>query len=128
MKTTAAKQTQANPSETVLLISGKVSWLSRFNIESAGLSLCDLARKGNGDGWAGWLPSGAMQVRLHGMSLEDIHILMDAFFVSAVKAAESVSVAERQAAAAPLPDINGGDIPWGTVIRQPLTKTLLTRP
>jgi hypothetical protein len=48
--------------ESVLLISGKPDWWSRFSVESLGLAMCKYAAQQGGKAWAGWLQSGAHAV------------------------------------------------------------------
>ena len=118
-------QTANMPTENILLISGPQDFMGRFEAESLGLSLCNEASRRGGDGWAGWLEPGVLKVRIHGMSLDEIRSLMNAYFESAQKHGRSISIIEQQADATPLPNVIAGEIPWGTVIRQKLTKKLL---
>ena len=111
--------------ETVLLISGNQDFASRLTTETVGLSLCLEARHRGGDGWAGWLRTGDLTVRIHGFPLATFHTYMDACFASIGQTASSVRVVEKQVEKTPLPNVKAGDIPWGTLIREKLTKKLL---
>ena len=111
--------------ETVLLISAPQNFVDRFEVESLGLTLCNQADRQGGADWAEWLKSGVMKVRIHRVPLEEIRRWTNAYYASAEKRAKSVSVVEQQAEETPLPNIAAGEIPWGTVLRQKLTKNLL---
>lgn len=111
--------------ETVLLISAPQDFANRFEVESLGLTLCNQADRHGGAGWAGWLQSGVMNVRIHRVPLDEVRKWMKAYFASAEKRAKSVSIVEQQTEETPLPNVAAGDIPWGTVLRQKLTKKLL---
>lgn len=111
--------------ETVLLISAPQDFANRFEVESLGLTLCNQSDRHGGAGWAGWLESGVMKVRIHRVPLDEIRRWTNAYFASAEKRAKSVSIVERQAEETPLPNVSAGEIPWGTVLRQKLTKKLL---
>ncbi len=111
--------------ETVLLIIAPNDFTSRLDVESLGLELCDAVNRRGGAGWAGWLESGALKVRIQRVPPDEVHLLMDAYFTTAEKAAKSVSLVEQQVEETPLPDIAAGNIPWGTVVRQKLTKKFL---
>ena len=111
--------------ETILLISAPQDFANRFEVESLGLTLCDLASRQSGAGWAGWLESGVLKVRIHGISLDEVREWTSAYFAAAEKKAKSISVVEQQATKIPLPDVAVGEIPWGTVLRQKFTKKLL---
>jgi hypothetical protein len=97
--------------ETVFLISAPQDYMNRFEVESLGLTLCDQASKRGGAGWAGWLESGVLKVRLHRLPLEETRMLMNAYFASAEKRAKSISVVEQQAEETPLPNVIAGEIP-----------------
>ena len=111
--------------ETVLLISTPQNFANRFEVESLGLTLCNQADRQGGVGWAGWLESGVMKVRIHGAPPDEIRRWTTAYFAAVEKRAKSVSVIEQQAEETPLPNIAAGEIPWGTVLRQKLTKKIL---
>ena len=111
--------------ETVLLISGPQDAWSRFGTESLGLTLCNEAGKGGGAGWAGWLQLGVLKVPIQRVPLEEIRKWMKAYFTAAEKTARSVSVVQQLAEKTPLPNVAAGEIPWGTVLRQKLTRKLL---
>ena len=111
--------------ETVLLISAPQDFATRFEVESLGLTLCDQASRQGGAGWAGWLESGVLKVRIHRVPLDEIRTLLNANFASALEKAQKFSVVEQQLEEAPLPNVAAGEIPWGTVLRQKLTKKLL---
>jgi hypothetical protein len=66
-----------------------------------------------------------LKVRIHGLPLDEIRMLLNANFASAVENAKSFSVIEQQVDPTPLPNVMAGEIPWGTVMRQKLTKKLL---
>ena len=113
------------PHENILLISPPGDFISRFGAESLGLALCEEASRRGGGGWAGWLVSGVLKVRIHGMPLDDIRPLMNGFIESMQRNGATASLIEQQTGATPLPNVHAGKIPWGTVIRQKLTKRLL---
>ena len=113
-----------NMKEKVLLISCPQDWKARFDIESIGTGLCDQVERQGGKGWAGWTDAG-LKIRLHGMPAGLLNELMTTYFDAAKKLGEAVSVAEQEVNATPLPDLDAGEIPWGTVIRRKLTKKLL---
>lgn len=50
---------------------------------------------------------------------------MNAYFAVAERTTKAVAVVEQQVEEAPFPNIAAGEIPWGTVLRQKLTKKLL---
>jgi hypothetical protein len=59
------------------------------------------------------------------MMPDEIRPLMNAYIESMQRHGGTVSWIEQQTRATPLPNIQAGEIPWGTVIRQKLTKRLL---
>lgn len=113
------------PTETILLISPRQDFTSRFYAESIYLSLFETATPLGGVCWAGWLESGVLRVRIQGISLDEIRSTLNVFLEGARSDGNSISVIEQQAEATPLPNVQAGEIPWGTVIRQRLTKKLL---
>jgi len=113
------------PPEKILLIASPGDFMSRFGVESLGQALCEEASRRGGGGWAGWLESGILKVRIHGMATDEIRPLMNAYIESMQRHGGTVSWIEQQTRATPLPNIQAGEIPWGTVIRQKLTKRLL---
>lgn len=110
--------------ETVLLISGDPDAWARFQIESVGNSLTELVAREGGVAWAGWTENG-LKVRIQGFSTETLRELLDAYLAAVQKRHGASSVVEQQVPASPLPDIAAGEIPWGTVLRQKLTKKFL---
>jgi hypothetical protein len=50
---------------------------------------------------------------------------MTAYFDSAIKNGKTIAIVEQQVEASTLPNVDEGDIPWGTVIQKKLTKKLL---
>lgn len=113
------------PAETILLFSTKQDFSSRFYAESIFLSLFETAKPLGGVCWAGWLESGVLKVRIQGISFDEIRVTMNVFLEGSQRDGHSISVIERQAESTPLPNVQAGEIPWGTVIRQKLTKKLL---
>jgi len=111
--------------ESVLLISGKPDWGSRFSVECLGLTMCECAAKRGGKAWAGWLRSDALKIRIQGLPPDEIHTMMVPYYAAVERTGGSLSVVEQQVAPAPLPDVAAGEIPWGTVIREKLTRRLL---
>lgn len=123
----APRNTLGNPmsTESVLLISGKPDWGSRFSMECLGLGMCECTTRRGGKAWAGWLPSGALKIRIQGLAPDEIRKMMTAYFSAIERRHGSLSVVEQQVAPAPLPNVVAGDIPWGTVICEKLTRRLL---
>ena len=113
------------PPENILLISTPGDFMSRFGVEDLGLGLCVQASRRGGAGWAGWLEAGLLKVRIHGMPVDELRSLMNACIESMQIHGNTVSFIEQQTGATSLPKIQTGEIPWGTVIRQKLTKKLL---
>ena len=113
------------PTETILLISTKQDFASRFHAEGIFYLLFEDAKSLRGVCWAGWLESGVLKVRIQGVSIEKIRLSTNAFLEGAQRRGKTLSVIEQQAELSPLPNIQAGDIPWGTVLRQKLTKKLL---
>lgn len=99
--------------------------MSRFGAEDLGVGLCVQASRRGGAGWAGWLESGILKVRIHGMPLDELRSLMNAYIKTMQTHGNTVSLIGQQTGSTPLPNIQAGEIPWGTVIRQKLTKKLL---
>ena len=114
------------PTETILLISTKnQDFVSRFTVEGLGIALSDELSRLGGACWTGWIELGILKVRIQGVPIDKIRYLMNSCFESEQRKGGTISVVEHQAEVTPLPNVQAGDIPWGTVVRQKLTKKLI---
>ena len=111
--------------ETVLLISAPQDFVNRFNPESLGIELCEAARQRGGAGWARWLESGVLKLRIRGVFLDEIRTLLHTNFTSVSENSRMLSVVAQQTNETPWPDVAAGEIPWETVHRQKLTEKFL---
>ncbi len=106
--------------ETVILMQTR-NWntaehLARF--------LCSSARHRGGSAWAGWARP-TLRIRLQGISRAGILTAQREIEAFALQRNISLSIVEKHTKATPIPNLACGIIPWGSLVKQRLTKALL---
>lgn len=86
--------------------------------------LCNFAQREGGRACARW-SCPTLKVRIQGVSRARVRVVLKALTDCCLRSAMTIVFIETQEAAAPIGDSIGAQVPWGTFVRQRLTKRLL---
>ena len=113
--------------ESVLLFRVPLDASSRHRVESDLFSTALLIRQFGGKAWLGWTEADWLKLRVQATPVERTRkAVADALENLPEPLRSSVAVREEQEVApTPLPAVDTGDVPWGTVLHEKLTKRFL---
>lgn len=110
-------------SETVVQIVAPSDAESRWRLEQVAHCLRKIVEERGGNLWAGWTDA-LLRIRIQGVPRHRFENPFNAGIEFFGKD-KPIRVVTREEPRRPLPDLASGEIPWGTVMREKLTKRLL---
>ena len=114
------------PDETVLVMSCSPDFAARQHLECIAISICETARCTGARAFAQWVGP-RLKLRLRGYGDEQVSEALNGFTNWAQRRQYAMHFVRTRVPTTPLPDLQVGMLPWGTVTRATLTRALLER-